>query len=144
MVPVEEEIFYYYWFHWSIVTLQRCVHVYYTAKWISYTCSCISSFLDFLAIYITTEHWEEFPVLHSRSLLVMCFMYSSMSMWILMSQFITPHFFPLVTISFFSTLYVCSVNKFICTIFFLDSTCKWYHMIFVILCLTYFTQSDNF
>ena len=26
---------------------------------------------------------------------------------------------------------------------FLDSTCKWYHMIFVFLCLTYFTSCDN-
>ena len=34
------------------------------------------------------------------------------------------------------------VNKFICTIF-LDSTYKQFHMIFVFLCLTYFTQYDN-
>ena len=27
--------------------------------------------------------------------------------------------------------------------FFLDYTYKWYHMIFVFLCLTYFTQYDN-
>ena len=35
--------------------------------------------------------------------------------------------------------YFCIVNKFICTIF-LDSTYKQYYMIFVFLCLTYFTQ----
>ena len=38
--------------------------------------------------------------------------------------------------------YFCFVNKFICTLF-LDSTYKWYQMIFVFLYLTDFTQSDN-
>ena len=37
---------------------------------------------------------------------------------------------------------ICFVNKFICIIF-LDSTNKWYHMIFVFLCLTYLTWHDN-
>ena len=46
--------------------------------------------------------------------------------------------------------YICDsyfVNKFICTLFFfLDSTYKWYHMIFVFLCLsslTYFSPSPH-
>ena len=38
--------------------------------------------------------------------------------------------------------YFCFVNKFIGTPFF-DSTYKQYRMIFVFLCLTYFTQCDN-
>ena len=37
----------------------------------------------------------------------------------------------------------CFVDKFMCSLF-LDSTYKRYHMIFVFLCLTYFTQYDNF
>ena len=36
----------------------------------------------------------------------------------------------------------CFVKKFICTLF-LDSTYMRYHMMFVFLCLTYFTQYDN-
>ena len=59
------------------------------------------------------------------------------------SQFSLPPAYPLVTIRLFSI----PVNlflfcKFICTIF-LDSTYKQYHMTFVFLCLTYFTQYDD-
>ena len=46
-----------------------------TAKWISYTYTYIPSFLDFLPILVTTEHWVEFPVLHSRFSLVVYFIY---------------------------------------------------------------------
>ena len=38
--------------------------------------------------------------------------------------------------------YFCFVNKFICS-HFLDCTYKRYHMVFVFLCLTYFTEYDN-
>ena len=45
---------------------------------------------------------------------------------------------PLVSISCFQCLlvYFWFVNKLICIFFFLDSTYKWYHMIFVFICLT--------
>ena len=33
-------------------------------------------FLDFLHIYVTTEHWVEFPVLYSRFSLFICFIHS--------------------------------------------------------------------
>ena len=43
--------------------------------------------------------------------------------------------------------YICNyfscVDKFICSLFFLDSTYDWYHTIFVFFCLTYFTQCEN-
>ena len=40
----------------------------------------------------------------------------------------------------FKTKKGCFINKFICIFFFFkDSAYKWYHMIFVFLCLTYFT-----
>ena len=38
-------------FYWSIFALQCCVSFYYTAKWVSYTYTFISSFLDFLPIF---------------------------------------------------------------------------------------------
>ena len=38
--------------------------------------------------------------------------------------------------------YFCFINKFIYTLL-LYSTYKWYHMVFVSLCLTYFIQDNN-
>ena len=80
---------------------------------------------------------EQSLVLYSRSLLVICFIYGSGYLWIPNSQFIPhPLLSPLVTVSFFSmSMSLFLFYKFICIIF-LDSTYKWYHMIFVFLCLT--------
>ena len=62
--------------------------------------------------------------------------------WVPISQFIPPlPPYHLVTISFVFQICnsFCFVNKFIYTLFFLHSTYKWYHVIFVFLCLTSFT-----
>ena len=48
-----------------------CVYVY------MYTYLPIHSFLYSFPTEVTTEHWVEFPVLYSRSLLVIYFIYSS-------------------------------------------------------------------
>ena len=48
----------------------------------------ITSSLDFLPIYVTTEHWVEFPVLSSHLSLVICFISSRVHMSITISQFI--------------------------------------------------------
>ena len=89
-------------FYWSIVDLQCCVRFRCTAKWICYT--YIHSFLDFFPIYAITEYWIEFALLSSRSLLVICFIYSSVYMSIPIFQFIPlPASYPLVTVSLFST-----------------------------------------
>ena len=48
------------------------------------------SFLDSFPIYVIAEYWVEFPVLYSRSLLVIYFIYSSVYMSIPISQFIPP------------------------------------------------------
>ena len=86
-------------------------------------------------------YWVEFPVLYGRFLLVICFICSSMYTSIPIPQFISPTPSLLETISLFSTTvtYICSANKFICTIV-LDSTYKWSdidstYMIFVFLWL---------
>ena len=52
-----------------------------------------------------------------------------------------PSVSPLVNVSLFWSLWVCFcfINKFICIVFLLDSTCKWHHMVLVFLSLAYFT-----
>ena len=50
----------------SIVALQCRVSFHYTAKGISAMFTCISSFFNFLPSQLTTEHWVELPVIHSR------------------------------------------------------------------------------
>ena len=85
----------------------------YTAKWISYTYTYIHSFLGFCPTQAITEYWIEFPVLCSRSLLVIYFIYSIVFVFIYrlclsvpIFQFISP---PLLLsnklLSISSTLY---------------------------------------
>ena len=101
---IKAETGFLYNFYWDIVDLQCCVSFRCTAKWISYTYTYIHSFLDSFPIEAITEYWVEFPVLYSRSILVICFIYSSVYMSVLVFQFIPPPLTPpAVTISLFST-----------------------------------------
>ena len=50
----------------------------------------IYSLLDSFPIQVITEYWVEFPVLYSRSLLVIYFTYSSVYMSVPISKFISP------------------------------------------------------
>ena len=79
-------------FYWSIIDLQCCVSFCCIAKWVGYTYTYIPSFLDSIPVEVTTEYWVEFPVLYSRSLLVIYFTYSSVDMYIPIPQF-NPHLF---------------------------------------------------
>ena len=65
--------------------------------------------------------------------LVTYFIYSSVYMPVPISQFIPPCLFLCLSLYCFLHLwlYFCFVNKFICTVFFLDSTYKWYHIFFL-------------
>ena len=63
--------------HWqtgSLPPAPRKPHVSfcYTAKGLSYTYTCIHSFLDSFPIKVTAEYWVEFPVPSRGSLLVIC------------------------------------------------------------------------
>ena len=84
-------IIYFLNFYWSIVDLQCFASFRYTTKWISYTYTYAHSFLDSFPIKAITEYWIEFPVLYSRNLFVIYFIYSSVYMSLPISQFIPPH-----------------------------------------------------
>ena len=84
----------------------------------------LPSFLDFLPIWVTTEHLVEFPVLHSMFSLDIYFIHSSVYMSIPISQFISlPPFLTLGRYIFplCLCLYFCFANWFMHMIF-LDST----------------------
>ena len=87
-----------------IVDLQFCVCFRYTVKWFSYTYTYIYSFSGSFLIQVITEYWADFPVLYSRSLLVIYLIYRSMYMLIPSSWFLCPHTSPLVTIT------LCSIS----------------------------------
>ena len=126
-------------FYWSIVDLQ-C--------YVNFSCKVIQlhiyvySFSYSFPLWFITGYWIQFPVLYSRTLLFTHPIYNSLHLLITNSQSFPPPLTPSpwqpqvcsLELSLF-----CLVDKFICIIFFLDSTYKWYHMIFVFLCLAYFT-----
>ena len=55
-------------FYWSIVGLRCSVHFCCTAKWVSYMYAYTHSFKDSFPMYVITEYWVRFSVIHSRSL----------------------------------------------------------------------------
>ena len=90
-------IFSFFFFFWSTIDLQCCVSFRCAAKWIYCTYTYIHSFLDSFHMLAITQYWVEFPVLYSRSLLVIYFIYSSVYMSVPVSQFIPPLFFCVVS-----------------------------------------------
>ena len=58
---------------WSMVAIQCCVIFRHTVKWICHKyINIYVYFLDSFPIQPLAEYWVEFPVLYSRSLLVIC------------------------------------------------------------------------
>ena len=116
-------------------------------KGLSHTYTCIHSPPNSPPIQAATWHWAEFPVLYSRSLLVIHFKYSRVYMSIPKSLIIPfPHpSRPPTTISSFSksvSLFLFYKQFHLCH-FFLDSMYKGCHTVFPLLCLTDFTQCDS-
>ena len=74
--------------YWSIVDLQRCITFCCTTNWISYTYPNTHSFLDTFPMLFITEYWGEFPVLYSKFLLVINFIFKKIFYWrIITSQY---------------------------------------------------------
>ena len=71
-------------FYWSIIDLQCCLSFWCTAKWFSYT-SIYLFFIIFFPIVVYYRILNTFPVLYSRTLLFMCFKYSSFYLLVLNS-----------------------------------------------------------
>ena len=67
--------------HTCTVVLQCWVSFYCKAKWTSYMYTHSPSFLDFLPIYVPTEHWVELPELYSLFSLVMYFIHGINSVY---------------------------------------------------------------
>ena len=133
---VKWEIFLY----WSIVDLQ-CVNFCCTAKWLSYTYMYIL-FFNILFHYGLSQD-NEYSSLCS-TVGPCCLSILNVIVCIYQPQTPTPSLSlltsPLANTSLFSmslSLFLFCREVHLCRI--LDSTYKWYNMVFVFLCLTYFT-----
>ena len=60
------DVFFCFYFCFSIVDLQRFVAFYYTAKWFGYTDTCIPFRVVFFPLWFITVFWISFPALYSR------------------------------------------------------------------------------
>ena len=69
-------------FYWIVVNFQCWVSFRYTMKWISYAYTYMPAFLDSFPKQVTAQHWVGFPVLYSRSLLIIYLIYRSVCMLI--------------------------------------------------------------
>ena len=121
-------------YRWFIIFWYFC-HI---TKWFSYTWTHVPFFSDPFSHIDYHRIWVEFPMLYSRSSLIICPIYHNVLMPIPNPQSIPPrHLSSLVTISLFSKFVSECVSVLqIFVSFFLDSTYKWYTMMFIFHCLT--------
>ena len=91
-------------FYWSAGDLQCCVNFMCTAKWFGYAHTYP---------LVSMESWVDFPVPHSRSVLVICCVCSSVCMSVPASQFIHPPLSPRSPLHCFPHLwlYFCFVDE---------------------------------
>ena len=130
-------------YRWS----KRCVSFSCTAKWLSYTYTCIYSF-QILFPFRLLHNIEESSLCYTGGPCWLSIDILNAEGWI--HQLKTPDLSLSPAPSLYSKPWVHSISlslflfsKSICIIF-LDSAYKQYYMIFVGLCLTYFTPYNNF
>ena len=104
-------------FFLSIVSVHCYFSFFCMAKWISHNYIYIPSFFGFPPHLVTAEHWEEFPVLHSRFSSAIHFIHSTVYMLTPNSQFTPPPpfapWYPHIR-SLHLCLSFCFVNTIIC------------------------------
>ena len=115
-------------YYWSIA--DYCLSFRCTAKWFSYTYKYI--FFQILFPYMLLQN-TEYSVLHSRSLVVICFIYNTVYLLIPNSSFMPLPTFPFSKHKF--VFYVFDFTSVLYLGFFFYSTYKWY-MVSVFLWLT--------
>ena len=70
----------FFFLYWYIANEQCCDSYRWTVKGLSHTYTCFHSSSNSPPIQATTQHWTEFHVLYSKSLLVIHFRYGSVYM----------------------------------------------------------------
>ena len=133
-------------FVWSIIDLQHYVSPWYRTQWLDI--SIHYKMITILSLVTICHHTK---VLHCYWLSSPCCLYISF-LWLI--YFVTGSLYLLVSLTYFTHLptplptgnhlFVLCIYDFVsvllCLFFcFLDSTYKWNHVVFVFLCLTYFT-----
>ena len=96
---------FFFFFYWSIGTLQYCVNFCCTMKWISYLYTSIPPSSN-SAHSTRLHHHKAPPVLYNRFPLVIYFPHGSVYLSILLSRFVPPYPSPTVSTCPFST-FVC-------------------------------------
>ena len=86
----------------------QCVSFRCTAMCFTYTYTYIHSFSDSFSIQVITEYLVQFPVLYTRFLLVICFIYSSVCVLIPSSYFIPSS--PVQLLLFFVCLFLSQIK----------------------------------
>lgn len=124
------------YFHWSIIELQGCVSFRYIAKWFSH----IHIFFQVIFHYKLLQDTDYSSLRNTINLCCFLCMYGGLHLVIPCSLSFPLSLSPLVTVSLLSmsaSLLLCCIQ--IHLYYFLDSTQKWYHIIFAFLSLTYFS-----
>ena len=128
------------WVHSHTADVQGCVNFRRTAKWVS-SAHTYTPTLRILRLFSHVGHYRVLSrVPRAPQEVPVCYLlYREKCVYANPSLPIYPSLLPPSTHAYFLQLwrYFCSVNKFICTFFFFNSTYKLCHMTFVFLCLTY-------
>ena len=123
-------------FMWLVHDFKETAHHMFS-KWLW---TCFFTLVLMMSFFFITVCWIEFPVLYSRTLLFIDHIYNTLPLLPLNSQSIPPP--PTLTLGSHQSVLSVSLflfHRYVDLCHVLDSTCKWYHMVFVFFFLIYFT-----